>query len=302
MGDQVKVKVLGFDDRGKVKLSACGRSTSRPARTSAPAARAGAGRGGRLIVLGIVGAVRGLMRPACPHLPCVIGHRGAAARAPENTLAGLRRAKALGCGWVEFDVRLTADGAPVLCHDAGSTGRPTGGGRMARCRCSESAIAMPAPGSARSSPASAMPTLDEALDLATELGLGTNIEIKSDRGRDVATAAAVAAAAAARRGNAAAGAGVELSAAGARGDRAIMPRKSHAACCSISSRPTGRVAPSRLGCATIGVDHRRLQPGWEAPSGMPDTRCSPIRSMTRQGRGNCFSRGGLLPFSRTFPI
>src|SRR5882724_5773943 len=52
-----------------------------------------------------------------PTLPPVIGHRGAAAHAPENTLAGLRVAKQLGCNWVEFDVRLTADGAPVLCHD-----------------------------------------------------------------------------------------------------------------------------------------------------------------------------------------
>src|SRR6266567_6060143 len=50
-------------------------------------------------------------------LPPVIGHRGAAAYAPENTLAGLRHAKALGCAWVEFDVRLTGDGALVLCHD-----------------------------------------------------------------------------------------------------------------------------------------------------------------------------------------
>src|SRR5947199_8504280 len=50
-------------------------------------------------------------------LPPVIGHRGAAAHAPENTLAGLRRAKALGCSWVEFDVRLTADNEPVLLHD-----------------------------------------------------------------------------------------------------------------------------------------------------------------------------------------
>src|SRR4029079_10312182 len=50
-------------------------------------------------------------------LPPVIGHRGAAARAPENTLAGLRRAKTLGCLWVEFDVGIPADGALVLCHD-----------------------------------------------------------------------------------------------------------------------------------------------------------------------------------------
>src|SRR5712692_4374691 len=55
---------------------------------------------------------------AGPQLPPVIGHRGAAAYAPENTLAGLRRAKELACAWVEFDVRLTGDGALVLCHDA----------------------------------------------------------------------------------------------------------------------------------------------------------------------------------------
>src|SRR5882757_10846072 len=56
-------------------------------------------------------------RTAPLQLPPVIGHRGAAACAPENTLAGLRKAKALGCRWVEFDVRLTADNQPVLLHD-----------------------------------------------------------------------------------------------------------------------------------------------------------------------------------------
>jgi len=71
------------------------------------------------------------MRPACPHLPCVIGHRGAAASAPENTLAGLRRAAALGCGWVEFDVRLTADAALVLCHDSRLDRTTLGVGRIA---------------------------------------------------------------------------------------------------------------------------------------------------------------------------
>ncbi len=50
-------------------------------------------------------------------LPRVIGHRGAAASAPENTLAGLRAAAALGATWVEFDVMLTKDRVPVLFHD-----------------------------------------------------------------------------------------------------------------------------------------------------------------------------------------
>ena len=66
----------------------------------------------------------------CPPLGRVIGHRGAAARAPENTLAGLRRAKQLGCEAVEFDVRLTADGALVLCHDATLDRTTTGRGRV----------------------------------------------------------------------------------------------------------------------------------------------------------------------------
>ena len=52
-------------------------------------------------------------------LPRVIGHRGIAARAPENTLAGFRRAAELGVAWVELDVQLTSDGVPVVFHDDG---------------------------------------------------------------------------------------------------------------------------------------------------------------------------------------
>ena len=47
----------------------------------------------------------------------VIGHRGASAVAPENTLAAFRRAISDGSNGVEFDVRITADGVPVVIHD-----------------------------------------------------------------------------------------------------------------------------------------------------------------------------------------
>jgi len=47
--------------------------------------------------------------------PLLIGHKGAAALAPENTLASLERAVALGCDLVEFDV-LALDGELVLAH------------------------------------------------------------------------------------------------------------------------------------------------------------------------------------------
>ena len=47
----------------------------------------------------------------------VIGHRGAAGLAPENTLAGFTRACEVGVDAVELDVLLTADGEVVVYHD-----------------------------------------------------------------------------------------------------------------------------------------------------------------------------------------
>ena len=57
--------------------------------------------------------------------PLIIGHRGASAVAPENTLAAFREAIAVGADGIEFDVRLTRDGVPVVIHD--SSLRRTGG-------------------------------------------------------------------------------------------------------------------------------------------------------------------------------
>ncbi len=47
----------------------------------------------------------------------VIGHRGAAGLALENTLESIKAAKAAGVDAIEFDIRMTADGHFVLCHD-----------------------------------------------------------------------------------------------------------------------------------------------------------------------------------------
>ncbi len=51
-------------------------------------------------------------------LPLILGHRGASAVAPENTLAAFSRAIRDGADGIEFDVRLSRDQVPVVIHDA----------------------------------------------------------------------------------------------------------------------------------------------------------------------------------------
>lgn len=47
----------------------------------------------------------------------IIGHKGAAGYAPENTLASLRKAIEMGLDFVEIDVQLTKDEEVIVMHD-----------------------------------------------------------------------------------------------------------------------------------------------------------------------------------------
>jgi glycerophosphoryl diester phosphodiesterase len=51
-------------------------------------------------------------------MPLILGHRGASAVAPENTLAAFSRAILDGADGIEFDVRLSRDKVPMVIHDA----------------------------------------------------------------------------------------------------------------------------------------------------------------------------------------
>jgi glycerophosphoryl diester phosphodiesterase len=79
--------------------------------------------------------------------PLRIGHRGAAALAPENTLDSIALAVELGCDLVEFDVH-AVEGTLVLAHD-----RPTS--------------------------ADGLPSLDEALAFLGSTGAGVHLDLKS---------------------------------------------------------------------------------------------------------------------------
>jgi glycerophosphoryl diester phosphodiesterase len=123
-------------------------------------------------------------------LPQVIGHRGAAAAAPENTLAGIRKAKELGATWIEFDVKLTKDGHPILFHDDRLDRTTDGRGPVAAATLAEIRRLDAGSWFAPAFRGEPVPTFEEALALCGELGLGINVEIKPCRRREAATAAA----------------------------------------------------------------------------------------------------------------
>ena len=66
-----------------------------------------------------------------PGVRLVIGHRGAAARIPENTIASFDHAVELGVDAIEFDLRLTRDGVAVVMHDPTVDRTTAGSGSVA---------------------------------------------------------------------------------------------------------------------------------------------------------------------------
>jgi glycerophosphoryl diester phosphodiesterase len=65
-----------------------------------------------------------------PDATPIVGHRGAAGECPENTVLSFSRALEQGADALELDVRLTADGVPVVIHDATADRTTSGSGRV----------------------------------------------------------------------------------------------------------------------------------------------------------------------------
>jgi glycerophosphoryl diester phosphodiesterase len=71
-----------------------------------------------IATLAFVAAVCSCKLPSSTKTPLVvIGHRGNPTVAPENTVASVAAAFAIGCDLAEVDVRLSLDGVPIIMHD-----------------------------------------------------------------------------------------------------------------------------------------------------------------------------------------
>ncbi|MBV8392195.1 MAG: glycerophosphodiester phosphodiesterase [Alphaproteobacteria bacterium] len=134
------------------------------------------------------------MTPPSFNPPAVIGHRGAAGLAPENTIAAIRAAAAAGARWVELDIALTRDGIPVLLHDATLERTTDGEGALADCDFADLARLDAGSWFAPRFLGQRVPSLTEAIDELGRCGLGANLEIKTAPGRAAATADALVAA------------------------------------------------------------------------------------------------------------
>jgi glycerophosphoryl diester phosphodiesterase len=126
--------------------------------------------------------------PGFPAPARVIAHRGASGSAPENTLAAFRRAHELGARWVEFDVRLTADGRPVVFHDDHLDRTTDGGGPLAETPLAALGDLDAGQWFDPEFAGELVPTLEEVLDLLAEMDMGANIELKPKPGHDRETA------------------------------------------------------------------------------------------------------------------
>jgi len=122
--------------------------------------------------------------------PRIVGHRGAKAVTPENTLAAFRRAHADGASWVEFDAKLTRDGHVIVMHDETLERTTSGKGNVADRTLAELQALDAGSWFAPQFKGERIPTLVESMALFMELGMGFNIEVKPCPGREAETARA----------------------------------------------------------------------------------------------------------------
>jgi glycerophosphoryl diester phosphodiesterase len=121
-------------------------------------------------------------------IPRIIAHRGASGHAPENTLAAMQKAKALGVEWVEFDVMLSSCGTPIIIHD--ETLKRTTQVRSRVAQHSYQQLARLDAGSWFSAEYKneRIPTLEQMLLCLRKLQLRAVVEIKPLKGEELVTA------------------------------------------------------------------------------------------------------------------
>ncbi len=107
-------------------------------------------------------------------------------------MASFRKAAELGATWVEFDIRLTRDGGLVVMHDEKVDRTTSGRGRVIDKPMAELRLLDAGSRFGAAFAGEPVPSLEDAIACLASLGLGANIEIKTEDKDARATAAALA--------------------------------------------------------------------------------------------------------------
>ncbi len=108
----------------------------------------------------------------------VIGHRGALALAPENTMAAFTVGERSGVDAIEFDVQRSADGVPVVIHDHTLDRTTNGSGPVSTHTLAEIQALDAGSHFGPSFAGERVPSLDELLTWAAPRALDLMLELK----------------------------------------------------------------------------------------------------------------------------
>lgn len=108
----------------------------------------------------------------------IVGHRGAAGLAPENTIASFKKAIECGVDFVELDVRSTRDGFLVVIHDDRVDRTTNGVGHVKDMSLAEIKRLDAGSWFSQDYKGVKIPTLEEALEFLRDKEVGIIVEIK----------------------------------------------------------------------------------------------------------------------------
>lgn len=121
-------------------------------------------------------------------LPKIIGHRGAMAYAPENTLASIHTAADMGVEFVNIDCKLTKDHLPVIFHDEELSRLTNMSGRLDATNYDVIKELDAGSWFSESFMGEKVPSLEEAVEVIINRNLGLNLELRPCPGREIETA------------------------------------------------------------------------------------------------------------------
>jgi len=192
------------------------------------------------------------------HYPRTIAHRGAGTLAPENTLAALRVAVARGWRMVEYDVKLSADGIPVLLHDTTLDRTTDDTGDAGRLPYASLALLDAGSWHSAAFAGEPVPSLRAVARYSLACGLASNIEIKPSPGTDQPTGTCIARAAQTLWRNATPPLLSSFSETALAAAQAVAPELPRALLLNAPLPADWRERAHRLGCIAVNLNERTV--------------------------------------------